>query len=141
MTKPLQTYEHGEVRVTFDPNRCIHAAECLRRLPAVFDVRARPWVRPDQAETAAIVQAVHQCPSGALRVAVNDAVVEIAEDDVRVRATRNGPLYVRGAAVVATESGDVLLDDRRCALCRCGASARKPFCDGSHRTIGFRDPQ
>ncbi|MGR0218871.1 CDGSH iron-sulfur domain-containing protein [Agromyces sp. ZXT2-6] len=58
---------------------------------------------------------------------------------VTVTACANGPLIVRGDVDLVDERGDPVEAPRRTiALCRCGASAIRPFCDGSHRTIGFR---
>ncbi|MBI3791167.1 MAG: CDGSH iron-sulfur domain-containing protein, partial [Gemmatimonadetes bacterium] len=51
-----------------------------------------------------------------------------------------GPVYVRGDITVKDHTGAVLRTDTRLALCRCGHSSHKPFCDGTHRTIGFSDP-
>ena len=55
----------------------------------------------------------------------------------RITVRRNGPYFVESAAVVRNEDGDVLAEGSRIVLCRCGASAEKPFCDASHRTSGF----
>ena len=140
MSKLLQVYEHESLRVTFDAQRCIHAAECIRALPQVFDASARPWITPERAEPSEVIAAVQRCPTGALHVAINDEPVKLDANDVTVRAVRNGPLYVRGTARVVNAEGVEVLADERFALCRCGASNRKPFCDGSHRAIGFRDP-
>lgn len=140
MSKLLQVYEHEGLRVTFDARRCIHAAECIRHLPQVFDAAARPWITPERAQPDDVIAAVQRCPTGALHVALHDVPVTLDASDVSVRATRNGPLYVRGATRIADEHGGEILTDERFALCRCGASQRKPFCDGSHRTNGFRDP-
>ncbi|WP_426764601.1 CDGSH iron-sulfur domain-containing protein [Pseudarthrobacter sp. 1G09] len=54
----------------------------------------------------------------------------------------DGPLIVRGDFEIVTPSGDPVPRDRRTvALCRCGASAIKPYCDGTHKFITFRsDP-
>lgn len=139
MSKRLQVYEHANLRVTFDPNRCIHAAECIRALPDVFDSRARPWIAPEKADAESVIAAVHRCPTGALHIERDGAVVEVGPE-ISVRAVRHGPLYVRGEARVTGSDGNELLSDRRFALCRCGHSSRKPFCDGSHRENGFRDP-
>jgi CDGSH-type Zn-finger protein len=49
----------------------------------------------------------------------------------------NGPLFVRGLVRMVDEDGQLIREDTRLALCRCGASENKPFCDGSHRRIGF----
>lgn len=140
MGKLLQMYEHEHVSVTFDVRRCIHAAECVRRLPSVFDPGARPWVRPERADADAIVDAVLHCPSGALRVALQGEPVEIDAEPVTVRVARHGPLLVRGEVQLVATDGTTTLLDRRVALCRCGQSRRKPLCDGSHREASFRDP-
>jgi len=50
----------------------------------------------------------------------------------------NGPLFVRGNVTIFGPDHRPVRQDTRVALCRCGASANKPFCDGSHRRIGFR---
>jgi uncharacterized Fe-S cluster protein YjdI len=67
MPKRLQSYETSEITVTFDPNICIHAGDCLRGLPEVFDVRRRDWVRPAAAPAAGVAAQVARCPSGALQ--------------------------------------------------------------------------
>ena len=46
--------------------------------------------------------------------------------------------YVRGDVTVRAEDGTIVRQDTRMALCRCGQSGRKPFCDNTHRRIGFR---
>ena len=51
----------------------------------------------------------------------------------------DGPLIVRGDIEVLDEHGDPIESPRRTlALCRCGASAIKPLCDGTHKVTGFR---
>jgi len=67
MTKRLQSYESDDIVVTFDPNVCIHSGECIRGLPAVFDVRLKRWVRPENAPAGQVAEQVRRCPSGALQ--------------------------------------------------------------------------
>ncbi|WP_370634521.1 CDGSH iron-sulfur domain-containing protein [Actinotalea sp. Marseille-Q4924] len=56
-----------------------------------------------------------------------------------ITACPNGPLLVRGDVEVLLADGAPAPRRRRTvALCRCGASAIKPYCDGSHKVIGFR---
>ena len=50
----------------------------------------------------------------------------------------DGPLLVNGPLELCTGTGRTFAKKTRVALCRCGGSANKPFCDGSHRTNGFR---
>ena len=53
----------------------------------------------------------------------------------------DGPLLVRGDIELRTPDGQVIEHQRRTvALCRCGSSAIAPFCDGSHKAIGFVAP-
>lgn len=140
MSKLLQVYEHASLTVTFEPRRCIHAAECVRHLPDVFAPKQRPWVRPERADADAIIAAVHRCPTGALRVARDGQQIDIADTTTTITASKNGPLMIRGPLRIMDATGEVILEDTRVSLCRCGASKRKPFCDGSHRECGFRDP-
>jgi uncharacterized Fe-S cluster protein YjdI len=64
----LQSYEAPEIVVTFDPNICRHGGECVRGLPAVFDIKRRRWIRPEAATIDEVVAQVGRCPSGALQV-------------------------------------------------------------------------
>jgi CDGSH-type Zn-finger protein len=59
--------------------------------------------------------------------------------DVVIKVRENGPLLVTGTFTLTDHLGNNynLEGKANVALCRCGASARKPFCDGAHRTCGF----
>ena len=59
--------------------------------------------------------------------------------EVTIRPTKNGPLIVEGPVELFDADGSkVTVDKPRIALCRCGASSNKPFCDGTHSAIGFQ---
>ena len=59
--------------------------------------------------------------------------------DVTIRPTKNGPLIVEGPVhLFDTDGNEITADKQRIALCRCGASSNKPFCDGTHSQIGFQ---
>jgi CDGSH-type Zn-finger protein len=66
---------------------------------------------------------------------------EETEPATVIVACENGPLLVRGDFALRTQRGEDI-DPRRAtvALCRCGRSAIRPFCDGTHKAIGFRAP-
>ena len=139
---PTRTYENDDIRVVWNATRCIHVAKCLKALPSVFDVRARPWVRLSEAAAADVAQAVELCPTGALRYEPvgdqGDLTPEAPAEPTEVQVRRDGPLYVRGLVRITSPDGEVLAEETRVALCRCGESQNKPFCDNSHRLIGFR---
>lgn len=67
MTGRLQTYETPGITVTFDPAVCIHSGVCVLGLPRVFDVDRKRWIRPENADPAAVAAQVARCPSGALQ--------------------------------------------------------------------------
>jgi len=58
--------------------------------------------------------------------------------NVKIQALKNGPLMVEGDVEVLDSAGEVMQSGARVALCRCGKSEKKPFCDGTHRTAGFQ---
>jgi CDGSH-type Zn-finger protein len=65
----------------------------------------------------------------------------VESDGVTITAYEDGPLLVRGPVAFRTQDGDVIEPGRATvALCRCGKSASKPFCDGTHKVAGFRAP-
>ena len=134
-------YTSDAVTVTFVAQRCIHAAECVRRLPSVFDKNRRPWVLPSAATADEIAAVIERCPTGALHYERSDggpAERPDARNTLRVRA--QGPYYTRGKLHVITAEGELYFEDVRVAFCRCGKSQLKPFCDNSHIAAGFDDP-
>jgi CDGSH-type Zn-finger protein len=63
------------------------------------------------------------------------------KDAVTIRPYRDGPLLVRGPIELLAADGTPIVPDRDpIALCRCGRSKLKPFCDGTHKLVGFRAP-
>lgn len=56
---------------------------------------------------------------------------------LEVRASTNGPLLVSGGARILSADRAVLYEGEKAALCRCGRSGNKPFCDGTHKTVAF----
>jgi len=132
MKEKVYTYENDDVTVTWDQQRCIHAEACVHGLPTVFDPDRRPWIDPDQADADAVEEVVQQCPTGALHMQRGGVDPETAPEANRIGLFPNGPLLVRGDVELVDSDGEVLLRDTRIALCRCGLSANKPLCDGSH---------
>ena len=63
-----------------------------------------------------------------------------AEPAVRITPMENGPTLVRGSVHLVGADGREIPHQDPFALCRCGASGNKPFCDGSHKRIGFQAP-
>jgi uncharacterized Fe-S cluster protein YjdI len=132
----VREYSTDEIVVEWQPRLCFHSHNCIRALPQVFDPDARPWVRLELASTVEVDAAVAQCPSGALR-AHRVGAAETRAEPLEIEASANGPLLISGGVRVLDGEGNVLYEGDKAALCRCGGSANKPFCDGTHKTNGF----
>lgn len=133
-----RVYRTDKIAVYWEPRLCIHTANCIRALPDVFNPKRRPWVLIDAAPADAVADAVTRCPTGALRFErLDGAAQEPLPEPPVVEAQPDGPLYVRGLVTVVDEDG-VARELPRAALCRCGESNNKPFCDNMHLRSGFR---
>ena len=140
MSDELHVFEGHGIRVSWSRARCIHSAECVRGLPLVFQPGSRPWIKPDAGAAAKIAAVIERCPTGALHYErLDGGSAEAPPSANTVTPEPDGPLLLRGQIEIVDEQGNLVLRDTRVALCRCGGSANKPFCDGSHRMRGFSD--
>lgn len=128
-------------KITIHDNRglCSHSAECLKHLREVFDIGKRPWITADNAEPERIIETIKKCPSGALSYTYNNETVTDFNDEPMIKIDRHGPLNVTGGIEFIGEDGEQPENRDHYSLCRCGASKNKPFCDGTHLKIKFRD--
>jgi uncharacterized Fe-S cluster protein YjdI len=62
----MQEFHNDALVIRYDPQVCTHAGECVKGLPAVFNVSQKPWINVNGADADAIAQQVAKCPSGAL---------------------------------------------------------------------------
>jgi CDGSH-type Zn-finger protein/uncharacterized Fe-S cluster protein YjdI len=132
----VETVRGREVTVTFDGKRCIHSRNCVLGHPEVFVPGVKgEWIFPDAASAETVIRIGLNCPSGAIRVVRNEGAdtSELAPVVNTVRLRENGPLALEAPMLVAGAAGESV----RATLCRCGASKRKPYCDGSHAEAGF----
>jgi len=121
----VKRYEGQQIEVTYDAERCLHAAECVRGMPAVFDTAKRPWIAPDAADPGALAAVIRRCPTGALHYTLREGEPERPSVPTRVRLPEDGPLLLEG---------DLELDGKRetrAAICRCGQASNQPYCDRS----------
>lgn len=142
MAENTREYTNGDITVVWKPDQCIHSKICWTGLLSVFDPRKRPWVNIEGSDSATIVAQVDKCPSGALSWFKNEKNEENSpevEVDTLVEVMKNGPLLVYGNITIKDKHGNEVKKNRTTAFCRCGASANKPYCDGTHLKIGFKD--
>lgn len=136
-------YTNGEITIVWQPKLCIHSAVCVRTLPQVYRPKERPWITIENATTADYQFQIPKCPSGALSYYLVDqsktnTPTNSHQQNIVVDILKDGPYLVKGDFILKDKSGEKMLN-KQVALCRCGASKNKPYCDGSHRTVGFTD--
>ena len=131
-------YWIGDLAVVWQAEKCIHSEECRNGLPEVFDPEKRPWVNVKGAAVERIIAQVAKCPSGALSI-LRRGDAPRAATGVSAQVMPDGPLVVTGMLEITLRDGTVVTKEGKTAFCRCGASKNKPYCDGTHAKIGFRD--
>ena len=134
----IKEYKNGNFTVTFNPDKCIHSEHCWRELNSVFNPNERPWIQPEGADQQRVIDQVNRCPSGALAYKIEGEDKDTAEaQPLNIKISANGPILVKGPLEIQQADGTTLTEEGMCALCRCGASSNKPYCDGSHQKAGF----
>lgn len=138
--KPIHFFSGDKMDVSWDERLCIHIAECGQAKDDIFIAGRDPWCIPDLALSDAVEEIIKRCPSGALSFAYKDGTAEtLSVKENKVTVVYNGPLYVQGDLEINGAKPDMVSVKFRAALCRCGASRNKPFCDNSHIEINFQD--
>ncbi len=138
MERIILRYEGNDLTVKYERPRCIHAERCVKDLPEVFNPKRKPWVDADATSAENLANLIHTCPSGALHYERTDGgTVEPAPEQNTITLGVDGPLWIHGNLEINGIEGETR--EFRAALCRCGASKYKPFCDGSHEKLPFSD--
>ena len=134
------TYPGSAIDVVWDGRLCIHVGECTRARGDLFESGRQPWCEPDSAQSDFVAEVVERCPTGALSYTrAAGGAGETPPDANSIVVANNGPLYARGELEIEGAPADSPGLRTRAALCRCGLSANKPFCDNSHEGSQFRD--
>ncbi len=129
----------SEIDVQWDERLCIHIGECGKSSGDLFEGGREPWCVPDRASKAEVREIVERCPSGALTYRDKAGDPEKAPAQNTLMVLYNGPYYAHGDLAIEGSPEDMPGVRRRVALCRCGQSKNKPFCDNSHLAARFED--
>ena len=136
----VKEYSNGELTVVWKPAKCIHAGECVKALPEVYNPKEKPWIKAENASTQALKDQIAKCPSGALSYNMENGEDQTSSSlETKVEVLENGPLLVYGTLKVKDKDGNEAIKNKTTAFCRCGASRNKPYCDGSHVKADFSD--
>ncbi len=144
----VKEFSNGEITVYWKSELCIHSANCLIRLPGVFNSKKKPWINIHAANSREIMKAVDTCPSRALTYLKSTKIVtskprataKMKSKFARVHILKNGPALITGNFILRdAQKKKIQIENEVVAICRCGGSKKKPFCDGTHQAIGFTD--
>ena len=133
----IKEYKKEDLTVQWNQEKCIHSKECWKGLIQVFNPSKRPWIDINGATSEKIKSQIDKCPSGALTYKAGNAEAKEIAASTKVEALKNGPLIVHGLLYVTNADGSIEEKSNTTAFCRCGASQKKPYCDGTHRNIAF----
>ncbi len=128
-------------KITIHDNRgiCAHAGRCTDGLSSVFRLKEEPWIHPDAGGADEIIATIQKCPSGALSYSVEDAEHTDRDGEPSVFVAPNGPYVVSGGPDLIDTTRAEGASTEHFTMCRCGGSKNKPFCDGTHWHIEFKD--
>jgi CDGSH-type Zn-finger protein/uncharacterized Fe-S cluster protein YjdI len=131
---PVEIVPGQDIEIQYQGPRCIHARFCVTGAPTVFLANVQgPWIHPDTMPVERLVDIAHACPSGAIQYRRLDGKADERPPPVNLTTVREaGPLAIRAELWLGGKPAGY-----RATLCRCGASAQKPFCDGSHKVVEF----
>lgn len=134
-------YTSGPLTIHDVRGICAHVAHCTAGSPTVFrEADGRPWIDPAGAPVEEIVRTIRDCPSGSLTYSIDSEYFGDWGGAPKIVAEKDGPFDVSGGIeLTGTEFATTVPKDHY-SLCRCGGSANKPFCDGTHWDNGFKDP-
>ena len=132
------TEANGNVFAIHD-NRgiCAHMGYCTDGLPKVLRMGVEPWIDSDAETVEKIIETIKKCPSGALSYSIDGVKYDKFSEQPEIKITEDGPYFIKGT--IELEDEDIPESNEHFALCRCGNSKNKPFCDGQHWYTKFRD--
>ena len=132
-----KTFDSPKIFIEDDHSICVHSGFCGNRITNIWKMREES---NDSEVRAQIIAMIDRCPSGTLAYTLEPGG-EIIEPDLpmEVAVIPDGPLWITGGIPVERSDWQPLETRNRVTLCRCGASAKKPLCDGTHKEIGFSD--
>ncbi len=133
-------YEGEGVTVHDNRGVCAHIGYCTDQLPEVFKMGEEPWIDPDGAPAERVAEQTRRCPSGALSQSTEGDEHRDQDRSPSIKVTAAGPYFVTGGVELQTDEWGEGASKEHYALCRCGRSKNKPFCDGTHWYVDFADP-
>ena len=135
-----KSFEGEKITIHKNPGICAHIGICGRGLPDVFKPKNDKGIDPDAASVDEITDIIKNCPSGSLSYTIDGVEYQPPDRDPLITVLDDGPYHLVGEInLLGHDHYGEGVPTEQCTLCRCGSSKNKPFCDGAHKDIGFKD--
>jgi CDGSH-type Zn-finger protein len=135
----LDNYAGRDIAIHDNRGVCSHSGFCTDNSPAVFSVDREPWIEPDAESPEKLARTIKMCPSGALSYTRDGVLYKDQEREPSILVSKDGPYYVVGGPELKDPEDSKPESKEQYTLCRCGGYKNKPFCDGKHWYIDFKD--
>ncbi|MGD2246517.1 MAG: glutamate synthase-related protein, partial [Candidatus Aminicenantes bacterium] len=141
--QPDRVDDYAGKDISIHDNRgvCSHVGYCTDNLPSVFRMGVEPWIDPGGAPVEDVIRVIKMCPSGALSYSIGGVKYDSQDRDPSVNLHKDGPYHCVGHIELNDYKNSKPESSEHFALCRCGGSKNKPFCDGTHWYIQFEDSE
>ncbi len=133
----INSYAGKLITINHDAKICAHIGYCTTELPKVFWHNKKQTIDPDAASFEDLIAICKKCPSGALTYTIENVLYDNHSDTPNVRVIKDGPYFFSGNIEIDIEQPPTAKE--HFALCRCGKSKNKPYCDGTHWYKEFKD--
>ena len=137
----LDTYTGKELTIHDNRGVCAHRGHCTDNAPTVFRSGKKPWIDPDGADAEDTAKVIKMCPSGSLSYTKDGTLYKDQHRESAITISKDSAYDVVGGPELRDPSGSTPESKEHYTLCRCGGSKNKPFCDGQHWYIQFKDPK
>ncbi|MFW6129384.1 MAG: CDGSH iron-sulfur domain-containing protein [Candidatus Aminicenantaceae bacterium] len=137
----MDDYEGKDITIHDNRGVCSHREYCTDYAPKVFRRRVEPWIDPDAQNANETGRVIKMCSSGALSYTKDGALFKDWDNEPTVIISKGGPYEVQGYVELNDPDGNEPESKEHYTLCRCGHSKNKPFCDGNHWHVKFKDPK
>lgn len=141
ITDKMDDYDGKDVTIHDNRGVCSHRGNCTDNAPKVFQMGVEPWIDPDTQDAEETIKVIRTCPSGALSYTKEGVLSKDWNHEQGIIVTKDGPYDVQGYVGLEDSDGNTPESKEHYTLCRCGHSKNKPFCNGQHWYVKFKDPK
>lgn len=131
----IQIYKGKDIDIHFNRSICCGAARCVNNFSNIYKSASKDWISPDKGTIDEVIHSVKACPSGALSYKLKNSSPKEEYENEEINIIKGGPILVKGDIENEITSWSTDANKQKFALCRCGNSKNKPFCDYSHASL------